>query len=1358
VAKNTPKHRIILKYLSFQSFNSPFAKEGRRKFLLAAILILTAAVLLVPDIVSTKWFCGFLETRISNAVKRLVKIENLKWQWSEGLLIQGFSIADDPNFSHQPILSVVSAKLLINIEIFGNRRLCLNFICRGADIRLIRDRKGESNLEKLLSQIISAEDKQKEKSQPPFFLPLDVQSDIHLNDFSFLAEDRLREKQLALKNASLYLDMPSLYSEPITLTLSSDAELDGKKFPQIRLKAMSKNLFDAEGALNLNGGEIKAVLPGLQLDICGDLSAREIKSDISLDLEPLSDILKPFLPPPMSDNELSGKVKFIAETSGDPSQAFDFDMRLEGFDVNISGELLKGKHLGPLNFRIANKGDFDSGKEKLSVEAGEIHLDNSRLIWSGTASGILHGSPDSVDIKINPLEINLEEFLTSMRAVMPRLISGSEIKGNLKLRGETQGNFRKAFSFDANLEGDKVSISGNLLKGKHLGPLNFRISDKGDFDSDKGKLSVEAGEIRIGNSRFVYNGVLESLHDSPAINLNLSRLRFDLGELLNAASDFLPEKFPLSFNSGDKRQSPILEAQDAVFSGPLSAGPNPAEINDLSLNVPDFQFNSDKIKLSGSEIKLMIPHVKTTLRDFFPEDAYLTASLNLDSLSIMGEKEIAVRDLEIPNLSFKSEQIRKSETALFGIVSSFSLQESLAVAEFNMPSLFGVAGLRHSLTAECALSNTDAEVKLRELKISAPVLAIEKKKSSSLKTSLELDTRINSATLRRLSPLKLDISGARSRVIVGVPGESRKLVSLEIQADAKDTGKNLLNTKGNLSTSLDMLSKNFASLFISHLEKSDLKGDAEFGWNFSGRLPNDAEVKKLSTFSTTDVEQNLSFLEQLDIFTQMKAVEADVKLGKQKRVKIKSLSTSPMRYSFDRKTGNGKLSGEISAEGIEEIPSQKLEKPLSLYLSFSANHHYFQSVSISQSAEIKPSDIKANLDVSLYGIDKMLQKGLDSPLSLWHNNLGGKIRTVVSVPNTANVSSFLPWLDIKGGADADAEAESVPGKSISAKARINVSDADFRAGNAFTMKGLNADVRIGKHYKILKEQNPNAEQKAGPEKKVRPLSAEVMETNPQKPFTSGVGAVQSFLNKMQKQVNVSHTFSFASARIGAKPPQFEIGQTVTDLDLSRELPGLDHFRIDLLGGSVVGSVLTSEKSGAGSEPLYFVKLRLSFSGLDMEKIFPDMTYKAGDAEVSGQLSLSFPLRTELKPLLQETQLDIQFTHIGHRAVERMLYALDPYESNEAIVSQRELFRKGIPRRIAIAVKDGNLSLSGEIEAKGILLEIPRLERLNIANISGIDKLGEYLIHLKAIAEILKITSANVLKIKENGTITMDRDG
>lgn len=1331
-----------------------------RKFLFAAMLIFTAVILLLPDIVSTKWFSSFLETRISYALKRRVRIENLKWKWSEGVRIQGFSIADDPDFSQQHILSVVSAKLFVNIQVFGNRRLRLNFISNGADIRLIRDRKGETNLEKLLSHISSGKEEQKEKSQSLFFLPIDIQSKIHLNDFSFLAEDRLREKQLALKNASLHLDMPSLCSEAIRFRLLSDAASDGKKLSAIRLNALVRNLFDARGAFSLNGiyAEINAAVPGLQADICADLLSREIKSDISLDLKPLNDMLKPFLPAPVSDSELSGKLNFIAELSGDSYQSPAFDMRLEGFDVSISGDLLKGGHLGPVNFKIADKGGFDSGKDKLSVDAGEIHIGDSRLIWSGTAEGWHQGAPDRVHIKIAPLELDLKEFLTSLRAFMPPIISGSEIKGKLKLRGETSGNLLKAFSFDADLEGEEVSISGDLLKGRHIGPLNFKISDKGGFDSDKGKLSVEAGEIHLGASRLVCNGLLDRLHDVPEIDLKLSQLRFDLTELLTAASDFLPEKFPLSFNSGNKKFSPILEARNAAFSGPLSGGAtNHAEINDLSLTVPDFQFNSDKLSLSGSEIRLLIPHVRTSLRDFFPESADLSASLNLDSLSIKGEKEILIQQLEIPDLSFKSGQIRKSATALLGIVSDFSLQESLAVSELKIPSLCDVRNLRHSLSAECALSDTAAEVRLKELKLSAPLSAIETKKSPTLKTGIELDARISSARLRNVSPLKLDIKGAASQVIVAVYGESRKIVSLAIQADAEDTGRKLLKTKGNISADLDMLSKNVFPLLMPHIEKSEMKGDAEVILDFSGRLPNDKEIKKLGAFSAADIEQNLSFLERLDIVTQMKAVDTDLRLANKKRVKIKSFSTSPMRYSFDRKSGNGKLSGEISAEGIEEILLQKLKKPLHLYLSFSGDHHYLESLLISQSVEIKPSDIKANLEASLYGADKMLQKGLDSPLSLWLNTLGGKAHAAVSIPNTANISDFIPGWEIKGGAKGDIQAESVPGKTLGAEARIRISDADFQTGNAFTVKGLNTDLHIEKRYRILTENRLKAEQNGGVEKKVRPLSAEVMETSPQKPLVSGGSSVQNFLNKMQKRVSMSHTLSFAVARIGAKPSGFEIGQTLTDLDLSREMPGLDHFRLDLLGGSVIGSALTSEKKFAGSEPLYFLNIRLSFSGIDMEKIFPDMTYKAGDAELSGQLSLVFPLRTQLKSLLEETETDIQFTHIGSRAVERLLYALDPYEGNEAIVSQREFFRKGRPRRLAVTVADGNLSSSGEIEVKGLLLEIPRLERLNIANISGIDKLGEYLVHLKAIAETLKITSANVLRIGENGNITIEKN-
>ncbi len=129
-----------------------------------------------------------------------------------------------------------------------------------------------------------------------------------------------------------------------------------------------------------------------------------------------------------------------------------------------------------------------------------------------------------------------------------------------------------------------------------------------------------------------------------------------------------------------------------------------------------------------------------------------------------------------------------------------------------------------------------------------------------------------------------------------------------------------------------------------------------------------------------------------------------------------------------------------------------------------------------------------------------------------------------------------------------------------------------------------------------------------------------------------------------------------------------------------------------------------------------------------------------DYSVGGQMSMSFPLSTRLRPQLEQLQLELQFSHIGSRALGRMLYLMDPYENNQTIVSQRRILRKGTPRWIEIQVKDGILSLDGEVNIKGINLKIPHLERLNIANIVARDQFEKNMAFIKPIIDILELTT------------------
>jgi hypothetical protein len=92
---------------------------------------------------------------------------------------------------------------------------------------------------------------------------------------------------------------------------------------------------------------------------------------------------------------------------------------------------------------------------------------------------------------------------------------------------------------------------------------------------------------------------------------------------------------------------------------------------------------------------------------------------------------------------------------------------------------------------------------------------------------------------------------------------------------------------------------------------------------------------------------------------------------------------------------------------------------------------------------------------------------------------------------------------------------------------------------------------------------------------------------------------------------------------------------------------------------------------------------------------------------------------------------------------------DPTESNEKIVSQRKLLKKGFPRWVRLILMDGNLSLEGVVSAQGVDMDIPRLKRLNISGLPGLEPLEDALLKLEPVIRMLRISSANTILINQD---------
>jgi len=125
-------------------------------------------------------------------------------------------------------------------------------------------------------------------------------------------------------------------------------------------------------------------------------------------------------------------------------------------------------------------------------------------------------------------------------------------------------------------------------------------------------------------------------------------------------------------------------------------------------------------------------------------------------------------------------------------------------------------------------------------------------------------------------------------------------------------------------------------------------------------------------------------------------------------------------------------------------------------------------------------------------------------------------------------------------------------------------------------------------------------------------------------------------------------------------------------------------------------------------------------------------------------------------LLENLALTLQFSHIGPETLAWLLYSLDPGENDEAIVSQRKLLKNGYPKWFRVLIREGRLSLDGEVSLAGAPIDIPRVENVNISDLPGLAPYEAHLANFEMLIEALNIFSSDVMVIQKDGSIQFDR--
>ena len=1330
----------------------PIRRIMRWVVLGAAMLavLLTALAALLPTLVSTGWGNRFIEAHISAALKRPVHLGRVAWGWRDGLRIADVRLPDDPRFSNQNLLYVRDLRLRIFWRDLMEKRLNVAFQLRGLNASIVRTGDGKTNLDQWL-QTAAGDNGRKSaapdrhprahKAEPgsgvePAALFLDVRSRIQLSDITLTLYDRLSGKTVALRQSRFDMNMPSLLTAPVLLEASTAVELDGDRLPASQLKLRLNHLFDARAHLNPAGVrvDLDARLPGIHAVLKGGLEKTAVEGRIDILPAEVLAVAGPFLPPALVPSNVKGrlKIRFNGLTESENSIAFVLGVKALGF--GFSNGPLAGKTLAPLDVDFSQKGRVDMAAKTLFLDQGGFSFQGQNNVhWQGRIMEVFGGGDErAVDLKIRAA-LDPGQMLYLARPFMPPSMETAAIEGWMTAAVSVSGALSKDLVFDILLAGTSLQFSGGPLNDKTVGPVSVELTNRGRFDA-AGRLTVDSGALALApDSRLAFSGVFSGIGgESLAIDALHMDMDLNLQTITLLAADFMPPEVEW----GPKASSRLKIASFSL-SGRLPQGSGEAGFERLVLTLPKVSYTSEtrRVRLNGFECHLADLIVRADRR--FPRHLQLTAGLDIDALEVNFGRMVRLDRLKLPALHLKATHIRPDATAMGGVSARIHLAESAAIDRLAVPGTALVETLTHALDIQVdLLSGGGLKMMLPELALSTAAVHFAHPSIGSLQTDLLFNAAVSQSTLMGIQPLRLDAEGCRAALRIG------RMFDLNAAFDLKDSGRQTLDTNGALKVNLAELPQLSTP---AALLPTNLSGTAAVNWSMKGRRPDAVQIEALRSLPPDIVRRSTEFLDQLEISLALTDIGAALHLADNTVLVLPQLSTpDPIRYALNPHSGRGVFGGAVHLAGFDPSPFKALPAtaPLDIDLSFALQHEFLEHLDVSQTLTVNPFKVKQTLMLSLAGLNRLLAAPGSDLRRKIIEHLTCEGRVSLDIGDLSGLAPLVEDLMMDGALSTALNIDWKPGEKLRTGAGMQIPRLDLRLGDDIRLDQLTADLEVARAYALTAAAVATLDEA---ERQWIPLSVRVLEAQ-QTP-----GAAWRFETRPEwggrspglpfvQQPSVSWDMVDISST--PLPLRLEHGRAALDLNRGG-LPHIDFFQVDVLGGTLQGRLSIDKGRSA-----FWLTLETAFSGLDGNTVLPaDVKADAGDdGDLSGRLRLALPLSMKMADILQDLQIDASLDHIGPRALERLLFALDPYESNEAIVSQRRLLQTGTPRWVRLTVRDGAFSLGGELTVKGVPLDLPALDRINLTTIAGLDRYEVYLSRLAPLTTLLQYAAADRLMV------------
>jgi len=886
---------------------------------------------------------------------------------------------------------------------------------------------------------------------------------------------------------------------------------------------------------------------------------------------------------------------------------------------------------------------------------------------------------------------------------------------------------------------DALRAAKGPLGAKSFGPLSLSLLQEADFDCAAETLVLPGSLDMAGRTQARWQARVDGLRDGrPQLAAEVKPLDLDLTPLLAAARTFLPPG--LGVGSASVR----AESLGATVQLPETTDVKPqiaAKVGKLVLEAARIARKDASGALGVERAQFAVDAAEATLPGAEPGALTLRAAARVSGVRLEGKTPVTLAGADIKRLDVRAERIAPDKAALFGLTGAADVELDAEARGLEAKGQAAAPALSKRLRLRAELpAGKSVDVRLDALEVAAPKVLVTTPGKPAIETPLSL--RVTAPEIRLTRPAEgaplapsvrdaligLDLGGA-------LHSSARLCLSGPAARDVVSDGTVTLDARRLLA---------LAAAFAPRDVKAS--GALSADWRLAATLPQPPQGKPQAAAPRTIAQRlkELNFLRQAEAELTLKDLSLDWPLapqpGKRTEVlRLRGLSTrKPLRLSTKNGAQESSLSGALAFGPLEALPGLgALDRPLRGLVSIDAKQQGGRSAQVTESLRLDGHELEQSLNLVLDKLDLVLDREDKPAAALEHLDATLGFRLAGALQALPARHGKAAAIGGSGRVEAGADIRLSGGRSLTVAARLLSPGLDLRLGPDLSLSGLKSSLRFQRRFGIAKGLICPGD--AEPE--LTPLSEQVFDQFPTSAPARPDGRSLAGLLAPDAGQQGLGVLSLSRAQLKAGPLPLDLRDVEIKVDTASAVPGLRSFRAGLLGGSILGGANLRKAAGR-----YSLEADVAFTGVDPGRLFPAKAARdLGDrAETSGRVSLSVPLTPDPETLLQRLSLRADITKIGPRTLERMLYALDPDEQNETIVQQRRLMAMGYPRWLRAAIAYGNLSLTGAVEVKGFQLDLPPVDRLNIANLPIRDKLSKPLAAVPDLIRALDAASGNVI--------------